>query len=113
MVSSGICNAYRGQKFCDADKRDPLVSPVYADFDGMPPTLVHVGDHEILLSDSIRMVERMRECGRDIELQVWPDMWHVFQFFVGQMPESDRSIASIADYLKRRLSPAASQGQAA
>lgn len=99
--------------FRDADRRDPLVSPVFANLDNLPPTLVHVGDHEILLSDSTRIAERIRQSGGDVELQIWPDMWHVFQFFVGQMPESDQSIRAIAAFLRNKNLVVAAQERAA
>ena len=79
---------------------NPLISPVFADVHGLPPTLIQVGDHEILLSDSTRIAEKMTAQDVQVTLQVWPDMWHVFQFFVGRMPEAGRAIADIATYLR-------------
>ena len=83
--------------------RNPLVSPVFANVEGLPPMLIQVGDHEILLSDSTRLADSLEEAGVDVELEVWPNMWHVFQFFVGKMPESRQAIVKIGDYIKRRL----------
>ncbi len=82
---------------------NPLISPVYADVHGLPPTLIQVGDHEILLSDSTRIAEKMTAQDVKVTLQVWPDMWHVFQFFVGRMPEAERAIGDIASYLRARF----------
>lgn len=87
--------------------RDPLVSPLYGDMTGLPPTLIQVGDHEILLSDSTRASEKITAAGGQVTLQVWPDMWHVFQFFIGKMPESKRAIRDIGAFLKKRLDAAA------
>jgi len=102
--------------YCDeSQRRDPLVSPVYADVGGLPPMLVQVGDHEILLSDSTRLTGSVTAAGGHVTLQVWPDMWHVFQFFVGQMPESKRAIADIADFAGQQLrgeEPALAEGSA-
>lgn len=89
---------------CDESRwQEPLVSPVFADAAGLPPTLIQVGDQEILLSDSTRFAENMQRAGRDVTLQVWPGMWHVFQFFVGQMPESARAIDDIAVFLQEQF----------
>jgi len=71
---------------------DPLVSPVYADVQGLPPILVQVGDNEILLSDATRIADKISAAGGQVTLQVWPDMWHVFQYFVGRMPEAQRAL---------------------
>lgn len=96
---------------CDESRwRDPLVSPVFADASRLPPTLIQVGDQEILLSDSTRFAENLEQSGGQVSLQVWPGMWHVFQFFVGQMPESRRAINEIAAFLKKCFAlPAASR----
>ncbi len=82
---------------------NPLVSPVFANVAGLPPMLIHVGNDEILLSDSTRFADKLREADVDVELEIWPDMWHVFQLFVGKMPESSVAIDKIGDYLRRQL----------
>ena len=92
-------------KFCDKDEiRSPLVSPVFADASGLPPTLIQVGDHEILLSDSTRMADKINAAGGRADLHIWPNMWHVFQFFIGQMPESKKAIDDIARFLRSEFS---------
>lgn len=84
-------------------RRDAYVSPVFADVDGLPPIYIQVGDDEILLSDSTRFAEKLRQAGCEVELEIWPDMWHVFQFFVNKMPESGRAIKKIGAYVQQRL----------
>ncbi|MDJ0793231.1 MAG: alpha/beta hydrolase [Woeseiaceae bacterium] len=87
----------------DEDLENPLLSPVFANVAGLPPTLVQVGDDEILLSDSARIAEKMTEVGVDVELQVFPEMWHVFQLFVGKMPESRVAIDKIGEFIENRF----------
>ena len=87
----------------DGDLADPLLSPVFADAARLPETLIQVGDHEILLSDSIRLADNISASGGKVTLQVWPEMWHVFQFFVGQMPESKRAIRDMAKFIRDTL----------
>jgi acetyl esterase/lipase len=91
--------------YCPDEKewRNPLVSPVFANVAGLPPMLIQVGDHEILLSDSTRLADGLQDAGVDVELEVWPHMWHVFQFFVGKMPESRQAIVKIAEFIRRRI----------
>ena len=48
----------------------------------------------------MRFAENVTKAGGEVALQIWPDMWHVFQFFIGQMPESGRAIDDIARFLK-------------
>ncbi|MDH4046925.1 MAG: alpha/beta hydrolase [Gammaproteobacteria bacterium] len=92
------------RRYCgNEDRKNPLVSPLYGELSGLPPMLVQVGDHEILLSDSTRLSDRVSAAGGKVTLQVWPDMWHVFQYFVGQMPESMRAIEDISDFLNKHV----------
>jgi acetyl esterase/lipase len=92
------------RRYCGSrDPKAPLISPLYGDLSGLPPLLIQVGDHEILLSDSTRMADRVTEAGGKVTLQVWPEMWHVFQYFIGQMPESAKAIADIGSFLKKTV----------
>ncbi len=89
----------------EANVRDPLVSPVFANVAGLPPAFIQVGDHEILLSDSTRYADMLRESGGDADIEIWPELWHVFQLFIGKMPESRRAIKRIGDYVRRLFEP--------
>ena len=65
-----------------ADKRnleEPLISPLFGDFQSFPPTYIQVGENEILLSDALRLYEAMGKAGVFVKLDRFPGMWHVFQ----------------------------------
>lgn len=85
------------------DPRDPLASPLYADPTGLPPCYIQVGDEEVLLDDAVRFAERAKAAGVDVTLDVFPEMQHVFQIAVGNMPEADAAVAKIGAWLKPRL----------
>jgi monoterpene epsilon-lactone hydrolase len=76
------------------------LSPVFANVSGLPPTLIHVGDDEILLSDSTRFSHKLRTAGIEVELEVFLEMWHVFQLFIGTMPESKSAVRKIGAYIR-------------
>ena len=63
------------------DLTSPMLSPLFGNFEGFPPTLIQVGSNEILFSDSLRLRERMQTAKVHCQLEVWNDMWHVFQMF--------------------------------
>ncbi|MDI6768277.1 MAG: alpha/beta hydrolase [Anaerolineales bacterium] len=86
---------YSGQNAPD----HPLISPLFADLRGLPPTLIHVGDDEILLSDSTRLEEKMRAAGVDVTLEIWPGMWHVWHAFAPYLPEARRAIERIGAFI--------------
>jgi acetyl esterase/lipase len=87
-----------------ADPRSPYVSPLYGDPAGLPPTLIHVGSDEALRDDAVRMAERLRVVGREVELEVWPRMFHVWHMFARILPEARAAIARVGAFLQARLS---------
>lgn len=89
----------------DADASDPLVSPLFADLQGLPPMLIQVGDRETVLSDSIDFADKARAAGVRVELEVWDDMVHVFQQFPAELIEAREALQAIGDFLGRHLHP--------
>jgi monoterpene epsilon-lactone hydrolase len=87
----------------NADARNPLASPVYGDFSGLPPLLIHVGDTEVLLSDSTRVADSARAAGVGVELKIWPAMPHVFQMYAPFMPEANRALDEAAAFIQRLI----------
>ena len=87
------------------DPCEPYISPLYADLHGLPPLLIHVGDHEILLDDSVRFAERAREAGVEVELVVWPGMFHVFHIWGNILPEAKRANREVVEWVRGRLEP--------
>ncbi len=87
----------------DEDPENPLISPLYANLEGLPPILIHVGKNEILFDDSTRIYERAKQAGVKIELKIWEDMFHVFQIFAPVAPEGQEAIDEIGDYIKKQF----------
>jgi acetyl esterase/lipase len=79
----------------------PMVSPVFADLSNLPPTLVHVSAHEMLLDDAVRYVNKARSQGSPVEIQAWNHMLHVWHIFVRDMPEAQEAFAEIQAFLKK------------
>lgn len=79
----------------------PQLSPVFADLQGLPPILVHVGESEVLLSDSLRIIDRARNHGVTAHLKVWKNAPHVFQLFAGIVPQSKQSLREIAHFMRQ------------
>lgn len=61
------------------DLKNPLISPLFGDFAGFPPTYIQVGNNEILLSDSIMLHKKLIKANVSVKLDVFEGMWHVFQ----------------------------------
>ena len=86
------------------DARTPLISPVYGDWHGLPPLLIHAGAEELLLDDAARIAEVARAAGVDVRLETYPRMWHVWQIFLA-LPQAVESLDDIARFLRSHLSP--------
>ena len=57
----------------------PMISPLFGNFEGFPPTYIQVGENEILLSDSIRLHKALVDANISVKIDRFPGMWHVFQ----------------------------------
>lgn len=85
-----------------ADASHPLISPLFANYHGMPPMLIQCGSDEIVLSDSERLAERARAAGVKVDLNVCQGLWHDFQLFAGLMPAATTAVREAGDYLRRQ-----------
>jgi len=83
------------------DRSDPLLSPLFGNWAGLPPLLFHAGSTEMLLDDSIRAQDRARQAGVEAEIEVWRELPHVFQVF-HWIPESRLALQAIADFITTR-----------
>lgn len=89
-----FADVYRG----DTPANDPGVSPLFANLAGLPPTLIQVGDHEVLLDDSVRLADAMQAAGVTVKLEIEPEMWHVYQA-LSMLPESQAALTRAAQFL--------------
>lgn len=96
---TGVRAAYAGPA---ANYADPALSPLFADLRGLPPTLIQVGTHEILRSDSEQLHKKLQHQGVYAVLEVYADCWHVFQ----QMPikKAAQAMESAGRFLQREFS---------
>jgi len=85
--------------------RDPIASPLYGSLIGSPPIRVHVGNDEVLLADSERLVERAVAAGVDARLDVWEGMPHGFVGGIGHMEAAAGALTAIGAFLSSRLAP--------
>ena len=79
-LSAALLDGY-AEMYAQEDRRNPLVSPLFGALEGLPPSAIFVGTHEVLLDDSTVMAERLREAGVKCELHVARGMWHVYPLY--------------------------------
>jgi acetyl esterase/lipase len=87
----------------EGDPKDPLASPVFGDYHGIPPLLIQVGEHEMLHDDAIRVAEKARKDGAKVQLEDWAGMFHVFQSHEPLLPEGREAIEHIGEFIRRQL----------
>ncbi|WP_020013250.1 alpha/beta hydrolase [Promicromonospora sukumoe] len=84
-----------------ADPRDPLASPLLADLRGLPPLLLQVGTHEVLLDDTTGLAARAASADVDVTLEVYAGSAHVFQHHHATDPVAAHAMDSAAAFLAR------------
>ena len=82
------------------DPTHPLVSPLFGDFGGLPPLLLHASQDEVLRDDAVRVAERAREAGVDVTLRLWHHVPHVWQFFAAVLPEARESLTDAVAFVQ-------------
>jgi acetyl esterase/lipase len=90
-----VRKAYAGKEPLDS----PMLSPLFGDFTGFPPTLVQVGSCELLYSDAEQLQKRMAQAGVFCRLEEWEEMWHVFQMY--PIKRAGEAMDHIRDFLRR------------
>jgi len=103
MMNAERIPAIADNYLAGADPRHPYASPLYGDASRLPPTLIHAGSDEILRDDAVRMAERMRQAGCEVEIDVWPRMPHAWHLYARILPEGRQAIDRIGAFLERRI----------
>ncbi len=98
IISARTMPEFRERYLGTADPRNPLASPVFGDYRGIPPLLIQLGEHEMLRDDGLRVAKKARTDGIPVQLEVWPGMVHVFQ--IRRLPESREAIKRISDFIR-------------
>jgi acetyl esterase/lipase len=80
---------------------DPVGSPLFGDFGGFPPTLIHASRGDILYDDAVRVAEKIRDAGGDLTVRLWADETHVWERM--STAKAKQSITLAAEFIRRRL----------
>ncbi|PZG50972.1 alpha/beta hydrolase [Spongiactinospora gelatinilytica] len=92
------------------DPRDPLVSPAYGDYSGLPPLMIVTGSTEVLRDEARRVALRARRAGVPVTYEEWRRMPHVFALLADVLPEARLVFGHIARFLGAVPVPAAIDG---
>jgi len=86
------------------DLRHPLISPLFADLSGLPPLFIQVGTDEILLDDSLKLAEKAKKAGLNVNIKVWKGMFHIWHMMEKFMPEAKQAMNELCAFIRLQLS---------
>lgn len=81
----------------EADPADPRLSPLRAEFSGLPAVLVQAGADEPLASQAVELHARAAAAGTSLTLELWEHMWHAWHYH--DLPEADQALAETVAFL--------------
>ena len=84
----------------DADPRRPLASPIFGDLADLAPILIHASTHEVLADDAVALATRVAQCGGRVQLDMWPQMTHVWHAMIPHVPESVAAVGDVRAFLQ-------------
>ena len=85
------------------DRKDPRVSPLYADLKGFPPALIQVGSAETLLDDATRFAAVAGAADVRVTLEIWPHMIHAWLLWNAHLEPGRRALASAGAFIRENL----------
>src|SRR5262249_15582466 len=85
------------------ERKDPRISPLYADLTNFPPMLIQVGSDETLLDDATRLAARAGAADVAVTLQIWPHMIHAWALWNAHLEDGRRALANAGAFIRAHL----------
>jgi epsilon-lactone hydrolase len=104
LVAYGAsCDVRAGMYANGRDLKDPLLSPVYGDMSGFPPTILNTGTRDLLLSNTVRVHQKLRRAGVEAALYVHEGQAHGGWYRDYTAPEAKETFEEIARFFDKHL----------
>jgi acetyl esterase/lipase len=87
----------------DNNPADPLLSPLFGNYEGLPPLYICVGTHEIHLNDCENVAGAAEKQGVRVTLKKWDNMVHAFPILSPLFPEAKQAMQEICEFVKTSL----------
>lgn len=86
-----------------SDLKDPMLSPVYGNVEGFPPTLLTAGTRDLFLSNTVRMHQKLRQANVYADLIVFEGMSHAQYHMAANAPETAFHFNELERFFNRHL----------
>jgi len=86
-----------------ADPRSPLAAPIYGNLSGLAPLMIQVGACETLLDDALRLAKIGGAADVRVDLQIWPEMIHVWHLFHPELKAGRQAIEAGGSYVRAMI----------
>ena len=103
VAPMGSWTVWTNMYIADNDPTNPLLSPQFGNFEGIPPLYICVGSHEIHYDDCVNIANLTRQHGVDVTLREWPGMIHAFPLLSPLFPEAKQALYEICEFVKQHV----------
>jgi monoterpene epsilon-lactone hydrolase len=80
---------------------DPDASPIYQDVRGLPPTMILIGENEVMLSDAIKLASHLGENRVRTQLEIWPGLFHAWPQYGPHLYETKQALDNICYFVNQ------------
>jgi epsilon-lactone hydrolase len=103
VAPNGGCDARAALYANGHDIRDPMLSPIFGDMSGFPPTILTTGTRDLLLSSTVRVHRKLRQAGVEAFLQVFEGQSHAQFYRDPTAPETKDAFAEITAFFDKHM----------
>ena len=101
MILKGLYQPLFGEDVSKEALMDPIVSPLYGDYTGLPPVFISCTDAETLYDDACELYRRLKEAGHAAELDIQEGCCHAYQIHPSMLPEAKESLRKAFEFIDR------------
>ena len=112
MLSRAWVAAGAAHYLAGGDAAQPGASPLHADLQGLPATLIQTGTDDLVHGEALRLHDALAAAGVAVRAEVISKRWHVFQLHAGALPSADQALARAAAFVGQAVDQAAAAAPA-
>ena len=103
FIPEGCIETFGGYYTKGSNPATPYASPLFGALEDLPPIMIHVGEDEILLDDSVRFHQKAIRAGVDCQIKIWPGMFHCFPLMAPAFPEAVQGLREMAACVAKHI----------